>query len=108
MLLARQQRAHVRQQLVRAYRTVAVIAHQTIYHLIDPAQLIGIGRLSRSRNLHDIFQVGKDLLLNCLFQTLVRVVFKLLAFACVGRNANQNLLTESILRVLGDPDRVRL
>ncbi len=43
-VLARQQRANVGQQLVGADRAIPVIFHQTIHDLVNPAQLIGVGR----------------------------------------------------------------
>src|SRR6185503_17760030 len=100
--LSREERADVRQQLVRTNRTVPMLFDEPIDYLVDPSQLIGIRRLGRGGDLHDVFQVRKDLLLDRFLQALVRVVLKRLALASVGRNPYQYLLPESILRVLGD------
>src|SRR6185369_5997461 len=100
--LSREERADVRQQLVRTNRTVPMLFDEPIDYLVDPSQLIGIRSLGRGGDLHDVFQVRKDLLLDRFLQALVRVVLKRLALASVGRNPYQYLLPESILRVLGD------
>src|SRR6266550_1251687 len=57
VLLAREQRPHVRQQLVRADRAVTVFFHQPIHDVVDLAQLIGIRRLRGRGDLYDILQV---------------------------------------------------
>jgi hypothetical protein len=44
---------------------------EPVDHLVDPAQLIWIRSLGRGRDLHDVFQVRKDLLLDRFLQTLV-------------------------------------
>src|SRR5438045_3875764 len=97
---AREQRADVGQKLVGADGAVAAVFDETIYDLVDAAQLIRVGRLRRSSDLHHVFQVRENLLLNRFFQTLVRVVLEAASLSCVGRDADQNLLTESVLRVL--------
>ena len=66
--------------------------------------MVWVGRLRGGRDLHNVFQVGEDFLFNRLLQALVRGVLELPALARVGRNTNQNLLAEGVLRVLADPD----
>ena len=81
-----------------------MLFHEPINHFINAPQLIRIGRLGRSRYLHHVFEVSKDLLLDRFLQTLMRVVLERLALPSVGRNTNQYLLAESVLGILGDPD----
>src|SRR5262249_9874950 len=102
--LPRQQRADVTQQLVGADRAVAVVFDQAVDDLVDAAQLVGVGRLGRGGDLHNVLEVGEDLLLDGLFQPLVRVVLECLAFARVRGDADQDLLPESVLGVFGDAD----
>src|SRR5436309_2093851 len=101
---AREQRADVGQQFVSADGAVAAVFDETIYDLVDATKLIRVGRLRRSRDLHHVFQVRENLLLNRFLQTLVRVVLEAASLSRVGRDANQNLLTKSVLRVLRDSD----
>src|SRR5215475_2068078 len=102
--LPRQQRADVTQQLVGADRAVAVVFDQAVDDFVDAAQLVGVGRLGRSGDLHHVLEVGEDLLLDGLFQPLVRVVLEGLAFARIRGDADQDLLPESVLGVFGDAD----
>src|SRR5262245_33060645 len=81
--LPRQQRADVAQQLIDADRAVAVVFDQAVDDLVDAAQLISVERLGRGDDLHNVLEVGEDLLLDGLVQPLMRVVLEGLAFARV-------------------------
>src|ERR1051325_11211834 len=83
ILLPREGRADIRQQLVRANRTVTMLLNQSIDNFINTPQLIRIGRYSRSSDLHHVLQVSEDLLLDRFFQALVRVVLERFALARV-------------------------
>src|SRR5207248_5134347 len=74
-----EQRANVLEQLVRADRAVALLADQTIHDVVDAAELLGVRRLGRGRDLDHVLQVGEQLLLDRLAQPLVRGVFEALA-----------------------------
>src|SRR5262245_22424602 len=99
-----QQSSHVAEQLIRAHGTVAVLGDQPVYNLIDLAQLIGVWRLGRSRDLYHILEIGEDLLFNGLFQPLVRLVLKRLALSGIIRDADKDLLPERVLCVVAHPD----
>src|SRR5262249_38151674 len=79
--LPRQQSADVTQQLGGADRAVTVVFDQAVDDLVDAAQLVGVGRPGRGGDLHNVLEVGEDLLLDGLFQPFVRVVLEGLAFA---------------------------
>src|SRR5262249_13071571 len=98
----REQSADIGQKLVSANRAIAVLLYQSIHNVVDAAQLIGVRRLAGGCDLHNILQVGEYLLLDRFFQAFVRSVFELLAFARVTRNANQDLLPESVLGIFRD------
>src|SRR5262245_13254768 len=99
-----QQGADVAQQLVRADRAVTMVFDESVNDLVDAAELVGVGRLGRGRDLYHVFQVGEDLLLNRLSQPVVRVVLESLTFARIRRDPDQYLLPEGVLGVFGDAD----
>src|SRR4051812_44721388 len=95
-LLTIQQRAHILQQRVRAHRAIAVLGYQAIYHVVDAAELLGVGRLDRCSDFDHVAQVGEELLFDSFLQPLMRCVVKLLPAACQCGDADQNLFAEGL------------
>src|SRR5262249_33719634 len=102
--LAVEQRPDVAQQLVGAVRAIAVVGDEAADDLIRALELLWVRRLGRGRDLHHVAQVGEELLLNRLLEPLVTGIIEGLAASRQGRDADQNLLTERLLGVLGDAD----
>src|SRR5438105_1627963 len=99
-----QQRPDVFQELVGAQVAVLLLLDHAVHDVVDAPQLLRVRGLGRRRDLDDVPQVGEELLLDGLAQSLVGGVVEPLPAPRQAGETDQDLLAEGLLGVLGHPD----
>src|SRR5262249_829754 len=104
LLLPRQQAADVLEELVGALGAIAPAGHQDLDDLVELAELFGIWAARCDGQLDGVAPFLKELLLNGLFELVVRGVVERLAAPVSHRHLAEDLVAEAVLAVLGHLD----
>src|SRR5438132_3772481 len=101
LLLPCQQAADVLEELIGAVRAIALPRHQRLDDFVELTQLFGIRAARRNGQLDGVAPLLKELLLNGLFELLVRGVVERLTMAIRHGHFAENLVAKAVLAMLG-------
>src|SRR5215475_7249120 len=100
LFLPCQQAADVFEEFIGALRAIALPRHQRLDDFVELAELFGIRAARRNGQLDRVTSFLKELLLNGLFELLVRGVVKLLTVPVRHRYLAKDLVAKAVLAML--------
>src|SRR5215475_15452984 len=101
LFLPCQQAADVFEEFIGALRAIALPRHQRLDDFVELAELFGIRAARRNGQLDRVTPLLKELLLNGLFELLVRGVVELLTVSVRHSHFAENLVAKAVFAMLG-------